>query len=58
MMPRLALQTCATVLTYLETQTATPGSFLYQKVDVNRLATAGHSLGGSTALATAARERA
>lgn len=44
------------VLTYLETQTAAPGSFLYQKVDVNRLATAGHSLGGSTALATAARD--
>ena len=44
------------VLTYLETQTTTPGSFLYQKMDVNRLATAGHSLGGSTALATAARD--
>ena len=44
------------VLTYLETQTTTPGSFLYQKVDVNRLATAGHSLGGSTALAAAARD--
>ncbi len=44
------------VLTYLETQTSTPGSFLYQKVDVSRLATAGHSLGGSTALATAARD--
>jgi dienelactone hydrolase len=44
------------VLTYLETQANTPGSFLYQKVDVNRLATAGHSLGGSTALAAAARD--
>ena len=44
------------VLTYLETQAITPGSFLYQKVDVNRLATAGHSLGGSTALAAAARD--
>jgi dienelactone hydrolase len=44
------------VLTYLEAQTDTLGSFLYQKVDVNRLATAGHSLGGSTALATAARD--
>jgi dienelactone hydrolase len=44
------------VLTYLETQTTTPGSFLYQKVDVNRLAAAGHSLGGSTALAAAARD--
>ena len=44
------------VLTYLETQTATPGSFLYQKVDVSRLATVGHSLGGSTALAAAARD--
>jgi hypothetical protein len=44
------------VLTYLETQTTTPGSFLFQKVDGNRLATAGHSLGGSTALAAAARD--
>ncbi len=44
------------VLTYLVTQTTAPGSFLYQRVDVNRLATAGHSLGGSTALATAARD--
>jgi hypothetical protein len=44
------------VLTYLTTQTATPGSFLYQQVDVTRLATVGHSLGGSTALAAAARD--
>jgi dienelactone hydrolase len=44
------------VLNYLETQASTPGSFLYQKVDVTRLATAGHSLGGATALAMAARD--
>jgi dienelactone hydrolase len=44
------------VLTYLETQTTAPGSFLHQKVDADRLATAGHSLGGSTALATAAHD--
>ena len=44
------------VLNYLEAQAGTPGSFLYQKVDVARLATAGHSLGGATALAIAARD--
>jgi len=44
------------VLNYLETQASTPGSFLYQKVDVTRLAMAGHSLGGATALAVAARD--
>jgi dienelactone hydrolase len=44
------------VLSYLETETGTPGSFLYQKVDTNRLATAGHSFGGATALAAAARD--
>lgn len=45
-----------TALSYLETETGTPGSFLYQQVDTDRLATAGHSLGGATALAVAARD--
>ena len=44
------------VLNYLAAQAGTLGSFLYQKVDVTRLATAGHSLGGATALAIAARD--
>ena len=44
------------VLTYLATQTATPGSFLYQRVDANRLAVAGHSFGGATVLMVAARD--
>lgn len=44
------------VLNYLETAAGSPGSFLYQKVDTDRLATAGYSLGGSTALAIAARD--
>jgi dienelactone hydrolase len=43
-------------LAYLETQTRTAGSFLHQKVDAGRLATAGHSLGGTTALSVAARD--
>jgi dienelactone hydrolase len=43
-------------LNYVAAQAGTPGSFLYQKVDVTRLATAGHSLGGATALAIAARD--
>jgi len=44
------------VLSYLEEQTGTPGSFLYQKVDVERLAVAGHSFGGATVLALSARD--
>ncbi len=44
------------VINYLETAANSPGSFLYQKVDTARLATAGYSLGGSTALAIAARD--
>jgi dienelactone hydrolase len=44
------------VLNYLESAAVTPGSFLYQTLDTGRLATAGHSLGGSTALAVAARD--
>lgn len=45
------------LLSYLTTQTATPGPFLYQKVDAGRLAAAGHSYGGATVLALAARDR-
>ncbi len=44
------------VLEYLETQTRIPGSFLYQRVDADRLAVAGHSIGGASALALAARD--
>lgn len=43
-------------LNYLVASASTSGSFLYQRVDTNRLATVGHSLGGSTALAIAARD--
>jgi hypothetical protein len=43
-------------LDYLVLQTFTAGGFLEGQVDVNRLAVAGHSLGGSTALATAAHD--
>ena len=44
------------VLSYLETEAALEGSALYQRVDPDRLAAAGHSLGGATALALAARD--
>ena len=44
------------VLSYLEEQTGTPGSFLHQKADVERLAVAGHSFGGATVLALGARD--
>ncbi len=44
------------VLSYLETQAVTPGSFLYQRVDTERLAVAGHSFGGATSVMVAARD--
>ncbi|MBC7251377.1 MAG: hypothetical protein H5T62_13950, partial [Anaerolineae bacterium] len=44
------------LLTYLETETDSPGSFLYQKVDANRLGLAGHSFGGATVLAVGAQD--
>lgn len=44
------------VLTYLETETNSPGSFLYHKVDTNRLGLAGHSFGGATVLAVGAQD--
>lgn len=43
-------------LDFLAGANADPGSFLHGRVDIKRLATAGHSLGGATALATAARD--
>ena len=44
------------VLSYLEGQTETPGSFLYGLVDPDRLAVAGHSFGGASVLAVAAHD--
>jgi dienelactone hydrolase len=44
------------VLTYLENADNTPESFVYRRIDPNRLAAVGHSLGGTTALALAAQD--
>lgn len=44
------------VLDYLAAQASTQGAFFYGKVDSGRLATAGYSLGGATALAVAGRD--
>ncbi len=44
------------ILSYLEIQTSREDSFLYQKVDLDRLALVGHSFGGVTVLAVAARD--
>jgi dienelactone hydrolase len=44
------------VVSYLEAQATTDGSFLQGKVDIDRLAAAGHSIGGATALSLAARD--
>ena len=44
------------VLSVLEIETQTPDSFLYQMVDADRLALVGHSFGGATVLAVAARD--
>lgn len=44
------------VLTYLQDETKSPGSKLHATVDAARLGIVGHSLGGHTALAVAARD--
>ena len=44
------------IVNYLESQAGDAHSFLYQKVDVNRLAAAGYSLGGATALSATVRD--
>lgn len=44
-------------ISFLESASKNSGSFLYGKVDTKRLVTAGHSLGGATALSVAAREK-
>ena len=41
---------------YLETAVSDQNSFLHEKVDTNRLAAAGYSLGGATVLAASARD--
>ncbi len=44
------------ILDFLEAENTDPDSFLYAMVDTVRFSTAGHSLGGATALAAAARD--
>ena len=44
------------VLSYLQTEASRQGSLFYEKIDVDRLALAGHSFGGATVLAVAARD--
>lgn len=44
------------VIDYLLESTNQSGSILYQKIDLTKLAVIGYSLGGSTALATTARD--
>jgi dienelactone hydrolase len=50
------LEAMQEVLSYLETEAVSEGSVLYQRVDTERLAVVGHSLGGATALALAGRD--
>ncbi|MFC2030166.1 alpha/beta fold hydrolase [Chloroflexota bacterium] len=45
------------LLSYLEGENSNSKSPLYRVIDVRRFATLGHSLGGTTALAVAARDR-
>lgn len=45
------------LLTYLETEHVRSESVFYQRVDTSRLAVAGHSLGGTTTMITAARDQ-
>jgi pimeloyl-ACP methyl ester carboxylesterase len=44
------------ILSYMEAENANPVSIFYQRIDVNRLGVAGHSLGGLTTLMVAARD--
>jgi dienelactone hydrolase len=46
----------ADVLDYLEQQATVPSSVLFQRVDTERLAVVGYSLGGATVLALTARD--
>ena len=45
-----------TLLSYLVSESASPTSPFYQKIDANRLGIAGHSLGGATTMMVAARD--